>query len=107
MRSLLRFLFLRPIQWITAHLSSAPVRNRVFEALSQLQEKMHADPGKKGFILPFDPEQARFIIFSDQHKGARNGADDFVLAESNYLAALDHYHRAAFHFISLGDSKKL
>ena len=49
----------------------------------------------------------KFIIFSDQHKGARNGADDFALAEPNYLFALDYYNRNNFHFVSLGDNEEL
>ncbi|MEJ1237493.1 metallophosphoesterase [Chryseolinea sp. T2] len=107
MRSLLRFLLLRPILWLSSRFSSAPVRERVFEALSVLRAKMDLDPGKKGFIIPFQPLQSRFVIFSDQHKGARNGADDFALAEANYLNALKHYNDERFHLILLGDSEEL
>lgn len=107
MRSLLRFLLLRPILWLTTRFSSAPVRDRVFEALTALRNKMDEDPGKKGFIIPFQPAHSKFIIFSDHHKGARNGADDFALAESNYLAALNHYNKERFHLILLGDSEEL
>src|SRR5690348_6326977 len=103
MRSFLRFLFLRPILWLSSRYSSAPVRDRVFEALSTLRAKMDSDPGKKGFIIPFQPHQSRFVIFSDQHKGARNGADDFALAEANYLTALKYYNDERFHLIMLGD----
>jgi UDP-2,3-diacylglucosamine pyrophosphatase LpxH len=83
------------------------VRDRVFEALSRLKEKIASDPGKKGFIIPFQPLKSKFIIFSDQHKGARNGADDFALAEANYLAALAHYEQQQYHLILLGDSEEL
>lgn len=107
MRSFLRFLLLRPILWIARYVSSAPDRERVFDALTTLKSKMSEDPGKKGFIIPFDPQRSKFIIFSDHHKGARNGADDFALAEPNYLAALKHYDRAAYHLILLGDSEEL
>ncbi|MES1214038.1 MAG: metallophosphoesterase [Bacteroidota bacterium] len=64
-------------------------------------------PGKKGIVIPFEHLAGKFIIFSDQHKGARNGADDFTLAEPNYLAALDYYNRNDFQFISLGDNEEL
>ena len=107
MRTLLRFLFQKPILWLTARFASAPVRERVFEALSTLKEKIAKDPGKKGFIIPFLPFDSKFVIFSDQHKGARNGADDFALAEPNYLAALDHYDHQRYHLILLGDSEEL
>jgi predicted phosphodiesterase len=93
--------------WLTARYSSAPVREAVFAALSALREKLVDDPGKKGFIIPFQPNHSKFIIFSDHHKGARNGADDFSLAESTYLAALTHYNQQLYHLILLGDSEEL
>ena len=87
--------------------SSAPDRIRVFAALSKLKKTMENDPGKKGFVLPFNCETHRFIIFSDQHKGRKNGADDFMLAERNYVAALRHYNDHKYHLISLGDCEEL
>jgi predicted phosphodiesterase len=68
---------------------------------------METDPGKKGFVIPFNSSTHRFIIFSDQHKGRKNGADDFKPAEKNYLRALEYYNAENFHFISLGDSEEL
>jgi UDP-2,3-diacylglucosamine pyrophosphatase LpxH len=50
---------------------------------------------------------ARYVILSDQHKGARNGADDFQSAESLYNAALDHYFAEEYHLIGLGDCEEL
>jgi len=49
----------------------------------------------------------RIIIFSDQHKGARNGADDFAIAAKNYCAALEFYSNENFSFINLGDCEEL
>lgn len=46
-------------------------------------------------------------MLSDQHKGTKNGADDFAIAEKNYLAALDHYYQNKFHYIALGDVEEL
>ena len=68
---------------------------------------METDPGKKGFVIPFNSETHRFIIFSDQHNGRKNGADDFRLAEKNYLEALKYYNDNNFHLISLGDAEEL
>jgi predicted phosphodiesterase len=68
---------------------------------------MENDPGKKGFVIPFNCETHRFIIFSDQHKGRKNGADDFMLAEKNYVAALQFYNDRNYHLISLGDCEEL
>ena len=107
MRRFLRSIFLRPVLWATAKFSSRPERERIFEALSNLSINIMDDPGKKGLFVPVDPDTARFIIFSDQHKGARNGADDFTQAEPNYLAALEHYNQQGFSLIALGDSEEL
>jgi predicted phosphodiesterase len=58
-------------------------------------------------VIPFEWHAGKFIIFSDQHKGTRNGADDFTLAEHNYLAALEYYCQHDFYFINMGDSEEL
>ena len=72
---------------------------------------MYADileqPSKKGLLISFDPYKGKFIIFSDQHKGARDAADDFRHAEKNYLAALNYYWENGFRFINLGDCEEL
>jgi predicted phosphodiesterase len=107
MRSFFRFLFQKPVLWLVNRYSSAPDRTRVFDALSKLKKTMENDPGKKGFSIPFNLETHRFIIFSDQHKGRKNGADDFMMAEKNYLIALRYYNEQNFHLISLGDCEEL
>ena len=88
-------------------ISSNPDRDRVFDALTKLKHKIRTSQGKRGMVIPFEPKRDNFIIFSDQHKGVKNGADDFQLAESNYLAALDYYESKEFHLICLGDSEEL
>lgn len=107
MRSFFRFLLLRPILWLVDRYSSAPDKQRVFSALSKLKETIDKEPGKKGFSIPFNSETHRFIIFSDQHKGRKNGADDFMPAEKNYLRALHFYNQQKYHLISLGDCEEL
>jgi len=49
----------------------------------------------------------RYIIFSDQHRGARNGADDFQRAERAYNAALAYYLPLGYTLIVLGDVEEL
>jgi UDP-2,3-diacylglucosamine pyrophosphatase LpxH len=49
----------------------------------------------------------RYIIFSDQHRGARNGADDFQVAERAYNAALAYYLHMGHTLIVLGDVEEL
>lgn len=107
MRRLLRFFLYRPIQWVVDHFSSAPDRERVFKSLSKLVAHIDTSAGKKGFTIPVNWVNDKFIIFSDQHKGRRNGADDFMLAEEIYVAALGYYNQEGYHFISLGDSEEL
>ncbi len=87
--------------------SSRPERNRIFPALDKLYADIVGPPGKKGIVIPFEEHTGKFIIFSDQHKGGRNGADDFVLSEANYLAALEHYNSNGFSLICLGDCEEL
>jgi len=107
MRRLLRFILLKPVLWAARKFSSKPDRQRIYKALSKLSKNILRYPGKKGLVIPFEEHAGKFIIFSDQHKGARNGADDFMLAEPNYLAALDHYYKNDFYFISMGDNEEL
>ena len=107
MRRLFRIILLRPVLWAVNKFSSKPDRQRIFKALSKLFRHILHHPGKKGLVIPFEEHTGKFIIFSDQHKGRRNGADDFNEAESNYLAALDHYNLNNFCFINLGDCEEL
>jgi predicted phosphodiesterase len=107
MRKLIRYLFLRPILWVANTFSTAPDRQRIYTALTKLKVRLQTDPGKKGFVIPFDINTGKYILFSDQHKGRKNGADDFMLAEANYVSALDYYNREAFHLICLGDCEEL
>ncbi|MGZ3859282.1 MAG: metallophosphoesterase [Flavisolibacter sp.] len=107
MRKILRRLLLRPVLWISSRYSSKPDRSRVFSALSKLLSCINSGDGKKGLVIPFALETGRFIIFSDQHKGKRDGADDFMLCEPNYLSALDHYAQNGFHYIAMGDCEEL
>lgn len=107
MRRLLRFILLKPVLWAVARFSSKPERKRIFTALSALMKNICEKPGDRGLVIPFEQQTGKFIIFSDQHKGAKNGADDFIQAEPNYLAALDYYYKNDFTFINMGDSEEL
>lgn len=107
MRKFFRFILLKPALWITNKYSSKPIPAKISRSLSRLKRHIEKHPGKKGLILPFDLKNSKFIVFSDQHKGAKNGADDFMVCEPNYLAALDYYDEKNFFLISLGDSEEL
>ncbi len=107
MRKLLQRILRRPVLWLTYKFSSKPDRQRIYKALSDLLQCILDGKRKKGLVVPFDIDTGKFIVFSDQHKGIRNGADDFMLCEPNYLEALEYYHQNGFHFINLGDCEEL
>lgn len=86
--------------------SSRPEEKRVHGALTALFNSIIEKPGKKGLMIQFNATD-NFIIFSDQHKGARNYADDFTTNEKNYLAALSYYNSCNYQLVCLGDSEEL
>lgn len=88
-------------------ISSSPKKELVFASLSKLLYGVMGKTEKDGLIHPFDMATGRFIIFSDQHKGTRDEADDFRLAEKNYTNALHYYFNNNFCFINLGDCEEL
>ena len=106
MRRIVQVILLKPILWFSRKFTSRPERSRIFKALSDLFRNIKDEPGKKGVVLSLK-ENSRIIIFSDHHRGAKNGADDFMKAETSYLAALDYYFENKFQYISLGDSEEL
>jgi len=107
MRKILQIILLKPVLWFADKFSSRPVPKKIFKALSKLKRQIQKQPSKKGPLISFDIDHDKFIVFSDQHKGAKDGADDFMFCEPNYLSALDYYNENNFFFISLGDSDEL
>src|SRR5688500_4989342 len=107
MRKFLQRILRGPVIRLTNRFSSNPDPERIYKALSELLAEILSGNKKKGLVIPFDIQTGKYIIFSDQHKGRRNGADDFAHCEPNYLAALDYYYQNGFHFIGLGDSEEL
>ena len=107
MRRFFRFLLLKPVLWAAKKFDSDPDKVKVFDALTRLFNRISDNPGKLGLLIDFDLQKDKYIIFSDQHKGARNGADDFRLAAPTYVAALNYYNSHLFSFINLGDCEEL
>lgn len=60
-----------------------------------------------GARMTLDLQDGRLVIFSDQHRGARNGADDFRNNERAYNAALAYYDALGSTLIVLGDVEEL
>ncbi len=108
MRRLIQSILLKPVAWMANRFSSKPNQERVHSALTKLLQDILNEPGKRGLIIDIDQSvHKKFIIFSDQHKGTKNGADDFARCEPNYLQALEYYHQNNYCFVSLGDSEEL
>ncbi|MBK9054508.1 MAG: metallophosphoesterase family protein [Chloroflexi bacterium] len=76
----------------------------IAQSLTQLLDLTRRTPEA---IFPFDLNKDRIVIFSDLHKGARNGADDFRAAERAYHAALSYYMYKGYTLIVLGDAEEL
>ncbi len=87
--------------------SAAPKKEIVFKSLSDLYALSSREPNTQLKVLEADAPAAKFIIFSDQHKGDKSWSDDFKNCETNYLAALKYYHENNFNFIALGDTEEL
>lgn len=93
--------------WLALKFSAAPRRQKVFAALSHLYRLLIKGSTGKGMALEADSYNAKFIIFSDQHKGAKDTADDFENNAFNYVSALRYYNHLGFTFINLGDAEEL
>ena len=106
-RRAMQWLLRRPVTYLADRYSSAPKREAVFGALEELYQAAIDPDSMKSDFLSLANERRPVIIFSDQHKGGRNGADDFAIAEKNYLAALDYYNQLGFYCIALGDCEEL
>jgi len=76
---------------------------RVYRAL----DAAFARATSSGDTRVLDITEGRYIIFSDQHRGARNGADDFLRSERAYNAALAYYLHMGHTLIVLGDVEEL
>lgn len=107
LRKLLQKIFQKSITRFAEKVSSSPDKHDVFASLSQLLQDIHENNEEKGLVVPFDMNTAKIIIFSDQHKGAGDLADDFHPAEDNYLNALQYYFNNGFYFVNVGDCEEL
>jgi hypothetical protein len=106
MRRFLQKLLNKRIISLANSVSSRPDKKRVDRALTKLYQEISTE-GKKGLVIKMGAGREKFVILSDQHKGARDGADIFAHAEKNYLAALAYYYQQDFFYINLGDSEEL
>ena len=68
-------------------------------------DQAFADPATER--LELDLDDAKLVIFSDHHKGTRDGADDFQRCEGAYNAALGYYFETGYRLFVLGDVEEL
>jgi hypothetical protein len=106
-RKALRYVLYKPVNWLAQKVSSAPDKESVMGALTELYKETANSESKKLKKLNLDTLNQRVIIFSDEHRGTRDGSDDFAVCEKTYLAALDYYDNEKFYFINLGDCEEL
>jgi UDP-2,3-diacylglucosamine pyrophosphatase LpxH len=52
-------------------------------------------------------DASRLVFFSDCHRGDSSRADAFAANEALFLQALDHYYRAGFTYVEVGDGDEL
>ncbi|MDH7463646.1 metallophosphoesterase [Chitinophagaceae bacterium 26-R-25] len=87
--------------------SSSPDKTAINQSLDALLKEIRAGHSQKGLRLNVDLNSGKYIVLSDQHKGARDAADDFLACEKNYVAALDYYFKNNFTLVGLGDCEEL
>ncbi len=75
--------------------------NRINQALDHALEK-----ARQAGPHPLPPGH-RYVLFSDHHKGAGDGADDFRPCKATYLHALAEYDQRGYSLIILGDAEEL
>jgi len=106
-RNALRFVLKKPLTWLAGKISSAPDKDAVMKALSELYREANNPKSKKLKRINLHEVNQRVIIFSDQHRGTRNGSDNFAVCEKAYLTALEYYNNEKFYYINLGDCEEL
>lgn len=107
MRKLFQYLFKKPLTWAANRLSSRPGKEAVFASLTKLYKSGGKKNNSRVKVIETPVASLKLIVFSDQHKGSRDKADDFARNERNYLEALDYYFKEGYTLINLGDSEEL
>jgi hypothetical protein len=81
-------------------------RRDVYAALGAAFQRANQREREEGPAV-LDVRRDKFVIFSDHHKGRRDGADDFRICERAYNAALAYYDRLQYTLIVMGDVEEL
>ena len=51
--------------------------------------------------------RSRYVLMSDCHRGIGTSSDNFLKNQNLYFAALQHYYKAGYTYIELGDGDEL
>jgi hypothetical protein len=81
-------------------------RRVIFSALDAAFQRALEEEQAEGETV-LDIRSARWVIFSDHHRGNRDGADDFRVCERAYNAALAYYDRLQYTLAVMGDVEEL
>jgi len=81
--------------------NEALYKRSIAHALEKAYAKAEVDEAE------FDVTREDLVVFSDQHKGTRDGADDFFRSERAYCAALAFYYELDHRLVVLGDAEEL
>jgi predicted phosphodiesterase len=77
-----------------------PYEKRIVDGLQKTFDTTAGEP-------PAELSDIRLIVFSDQHRGTRDGADDFRRCERAYNGALAWYFEQGYELVALGDVEEL
>jgi hypothetical protein len=90
---------------------------KLFKRAAKLDQDEYDDKVAEGLQRAFDDRvtrtrdvqrsELRAVVFSDLHRGARDGADDFQRCEPAYSAALGWYLERGYELFLLGDVEEL
>ena len=80
---------------------------RIISAALDAAFRRALEQEQKEGVRVLNLRSARFAIFSDHHKGNRDGADDFLICERAYNAALAYYNCLGYTLAVLGDVEEL
>lgn len=74
---------------------------------SEVSDGLEREYAKSPPGMTVDVDNLKLVLFSDLHRGARDGADDFQRCERAYNAALAYYYPAGYTLCLLGDAEDL
>ena len=72
-----------------------PKTSHIYKALSKAYDQAK--------MFDADIDDMKWVVFSDHHRGVRDGADDFLACESTYIKALQYYYQKGYSLLLLGD----